>query len=289
MEQKINYLEQSLKEKTDKERESSTEWRSQKNELLQEIKTMTAKYETDVKQLSKQLEEERERASDLELQLHEQGERLESMEVRHTEVETSLRKQLGEGQALIKELQTFQSQHKQENDTLMSSRLKKSESELKSQKSVIEELEARVKESFEAQMQVTHNAKKDIAMRNQQIEFLTMQLKEAKESLEETQRQHQQMVEALHKNSEASDDEHSQARLELLQKEFEATIQANSAQIGDLTRQNEHLAQKLSDAEHQGRLAQTEVQHKLSEAKMALDDLEHAKQQLLDKLKSLEA
>ena len=89
----------------------------------------------------------------------------------------------------------------------MSSRLKKSETELKSQKTLIEELEGKVKESFEAQMQVTHNSKKDIAMRDQQIEFLTMQLKECKEQLEESQRQHQQMVEALNKNNEQSDEE----------------------------------------------------------------------------------
>ena len=84
-----------------------------------------------------------------------------------------------------------------------------------------------MKESFEAQMTVTHNAKKDIAMRDQQIEFLTMQLKESKEQLEESQRQHQAMVEALNKNNEASDEEtQSQQRLELLQKEFDATNQA---------------------------------------------------------------
>ena len=100
-------------------------------------------------------------------------------------------------------------------------------------------------------MQVTHNSKKDIAMRDQQIEFLTMQLKEAKEQLEESQRQHQQMVEALNKNNEASDEEgQSQARLELLQKEFNATSEAHLAQISDLTLQNEQLSQKLSDAEH---------------------------------------
>ena len=56
-------------------------------------------------------------------------------------------------------------------------------------------------------MQVTHNSKKDIAMRDQQIEFLTMQLKESKKQLEESQRQHQSMVEALNKNNEASDEE----------------------------------------------------------------------------------
>ena len=100
-------------------------------------------------------------------------------------------------------------------------------------------------------MQVTHNSRKDIAMRDQQIEFLTMQLKEVKEQLEESQRQHQQMVEALNKNNEASDEENqSQARLEMLQKEFDASTQAHLTQISDLTMQTEQLAQKLSDAEH---------------------------------------
>mmetsp|Transcript_33944 Transcript_33944/g.44790 ORF Transcript_33944/g.44790 Transcript_33944/m.44790 type:complete len:92 (+) Transcript_33944:493-768(+) len=70
MEQKITYLEQSLKEKTEKERESTTEWRSQKSEMSLEIKQLTAKYETDVKMLNKQLEEEKEKVSDLEIQLH---------------------------------------------------------------------------------------------------------------------------------------------------------------------------------------------------------------------------
>jgi len=44
------------------------------------------------------------------------------------------------------------------------------------------------------------------------------------------------MVEALNKNNEASDEEgQSQARLELLQKEFNASSEAHLAQISDLT------------------------------------------------------
>ena len=155
---------------------------------------------------------------------------------------------------------------------------------------MIDELEGKVKESFEAQMQVTHNSKKDIAMRDQQIEFLTMQLKESKEQLEESQRQHQQMVEALNKNNEASDDEgQTQTRLELLQKEFNSTTETHLAQISELNLQNEQLQQKLSDTEHQNRLANTELLHKLNEAKMTTDDLSHVKTTLSDKLKLLES
>ena len=50
---------------------------------------------------------------------------------------------------------------------MLSHKLKKSEAELKASKSMIDELETKVKDSYEAQMQVTHNSKKDIAMRDQ--------------------------------------------------------------------------------------------------------------------------
>ena len=67
LDQKIEYLEQSLKERTDKERDTSSSWRTQKAELSQEIKQAQGKYEADIKLLNKQLEEEKERTQDLEL------------------------------------------------------------------------------------------------------------------------------------------------------------------------------------------------------------------------------
>ena len=71
----------------------------------------------------------------------------------------------------------------------------------------IEDLERKVKESQEALMQVSHDSKKTIAMRDQKIEFLTLQLKEAKDQLEESQRQHESMVQALNKQHEVSSDD----------------------------------------------------------------------------------
>ena len=115
---------------------------------------------------------------------------MESAETRHAETEETLRTQNQTLTTQLKDSQANKSQFKQENEAVMTARIKKNEAELKSQKTLIEELEAKVKESYEAQMQVTHNSRKDIAMRDQQIEFLTMQLKETKEQLEESQRQH---------------------------------------------------------------------------------------------------
>lgn len=72
-------------------------------------------------------------------------------------------------------------------------------------------------------------------MRDQKIEFLDMQLKDIKDQLEESQRQHASMVTALNQRNINSDDE-SEARekLDLLQKEFTATTQQYQKQVKDL-------------------------------------------------------
>ena len=76
LEQKVQYLEEVLKEKTDREKESSTEWKSQKAELSLEIKAVSSKYEADIKLLMKQFDEEKEKVSELEVKLHESQEKL---------------------------------------------------------------------------------------------------------------------------------------------------------------------------------------------------------------------
>ena len=109
-----------------------------------------SKYEADIKLLTKQLEEEKERTQDLELQLHEKTDRLESGEARHNETEETLRTQLADCQNMLKEYQNNQSQQKAENEGVVSHKLKKSEAEIKSMKAHIDELEGKVKESYEA-------------------------------------------------------------------------------------------------------------------------------------------
>ena len=103
LEQKVSYLELSLKERDDKERDSTSEWRTLKTEMAQEIKQLTVKCENDVKQLNRLLEEEREKAGDLELKLTELTERHEAAETRFSETETELTRQLTEASALVKD------------------------------------------------------------------------------------------------------------------------------------------------------------------------------------------
>jgi hypothetical protein len=69
LEQKVSFLEKALSEKTDRERESSSVWNTEKIELALEIKTISSRYEGELKNLSAFLEEEKEKSSDLESKL----------------------------------------------------------------------------------------------------------------------------------------------------------------------------------------------------------------------------
>ena len=158
------------------------------------------------------------------------------------------------------------------------------------QKTQIEDLERKVKESQEALMQVSHDSKKTIAMRDQKIEFLTLQLKEAKDQLEESQRQHESMVQALNKQHEvSSDDGQSAARLEMLQKELDSVNETHLAQIKELKADNDDLVQKLSDLEHSSKLSANDLTLKLAEASAAQEEIAHTRDTLLERVRVLEA
>ena len=96
------------------------------------------------------------------------------------------------------------------------------------------------------------------------------------------------MVQALNKQQEHSDDEGSAARLEMLQKEFDASNEAHLAQIKEIKAENDDLKQKLSDMEHQNKLNFSDLQRKLNEANQATEDITHARDSLLERVKLLE-
>jgi hypothetical protein len=69
LDQKVQYLEKSLAEKTAKEKEQINSWHSQNKELSNEIRQVCQKYEAELKSVNLLLEEEKEKASELETAL----------------------------------------------------------------------------------------------------------------------------------------------------------------------------------------------------------------------------
>lgn len=76
--QRVEFLERSLAEKSERERSYITEIHSKRSEITGEIKQLVAKHESEVKLLQAELEEERERVSDIELKLQEKSSELEA-------------------------------------------------------------------------------------------------------------------------------------------------------------------------------------------------------------------
>lgn len=89
----------------------------------------------------------------------------------------------------------------------LSQKIQQSQHDFNIQKQAIDDLEKKLKDVYEQNQQTGHDAKKQIAMRDQKIEFLDLQLKDLKEQLEESQRQHASMVNALNQRNQNSDDE----------------------------------------------------------------------------------
>lgn len=71
LDQKVQFLEKSLAEKTEKEKEQMCNWHSQNKELSNEIRQICQKYEAELKQAHMLLEEEKEKSSELEASFQE--------------------------------------------------------------------------------------------------------------------------------------------------------------------------------------------------------------------------
>jgi len=78
-------------------------------------------------------------------------------------------------------MQTSANQLKLKEEQGLAFKLRQKEADLERTKNLLEQSETKLKESMEAEQSVGHDSKKTIAVRDQKIEFLKMQLTESKE------------------------------------------------------------------------------------------------------------
>ena len=71
-----------------------SEWQNQKSEMSGELKSLCQKYESDLKQLGIQLEEEKERSAELEVILKDKVSILEEREKKWEETETQYKQMI---------------------------------------------------------------------------------------------------------------------------------------------------------------------------------------------------
>ncbi len=120
--------------------------------------------------------------------------------------------------------------------------------------------------------------KKERAIKDQKVQFLEMQLQDCKDQLEESYRQHEQMVRAMkhdmsmdegYKKSKSGspDKEDAQSEIARLHEEYQNEIYEHKGQI-------EHLQEKVNELELQLKLNQSDFETEKKELMQNIQDLD---------------
>lgn len=272
MEQKLQYLEKNLEEKAAKEKEYINNWQTHNKELNNELRQVCHKYELELKQTNLTLVEERERTSELEAQLSDLQQKFAEEGQAWKEAEQRYKEMLDRSEDHAKQIEQAASTIGKEALGDLENRLKEKTEKLDELQKKFTEVESKSLSLEDELKQKTQQAHKDIALKEQQLEFLEIQLKETKEQLEEANRQHQSMVEAMNAQlaSEAEND---------MEEETGLSESPNKA---------ERLQFRLDNLQNQLQTSQDRV-HEL-ELKIKLEQTEHErhKQEMKDKIEDLE-
>lgn len=200
MEQKISYLEKSLEEKTSKEKEYLSNWNSQKSELSTEIRQVCQKYETELKQVNIALEEEKERGGELEAQLNDLQASYKEKTQAWQDQEQRYREMIDRTQDHAKQIESAALALKNDNLHGLEVSLKEKTELLEEVTKKYKDLESKSAQTDEELKTKLNQASKDAAIKDQKLEFYEIQLRETRKQLEDANKQHESMVEAMNAN-----------------------------------------------------------------------------------------
>lgn len=165
-------------------------WHSQNKELSNEIRQVCQKYEAELKQASLQLDEEREKTGELETSLLELQNRHTLEQADWKKSEARYKEMLEQSQDHARQMEAATQALGKDSVTDLKTRLKdKSEivEDLTSKFKLLEERTAAAEEELKTKLQ---QSLKDMAIKEQQLEFQEIQLRETRVQLEEANRQH---------------------------------------------------------------------------------------------------
>ena len=197
LEQKIDYLEKTLEESREKEKEYANELKSIKSKHVEAIKEMTLKDEGLIKELQRKVEDEKEQVRELETELMEMQQQYENEKIQSVSELESLIFKVQEYEKLIPDLKNKIDKLANKNTKdkkALEEVLNKERTE--SQTKMIE-MEKVVKTLREEMKTAKVKWQKEEAIRNQKQEFYEVQLSEARKQLEEAQKSHEIMIRAL--------------------------------------------------------------------------------------------
>ena len=203
LEQKVFYLQKTLEEARNKEKEYGTEFKNVKKDHMEVIKELSVKYEKHIKELQGKLEEAKDQAEKMENSLMELRQKYESEKLQLTEELDSHKFKYQEAKGMIAELKEQLKCSSDKMKTAQKSIEDKFNKERENYQLTIAKLQGQVKSLSNEIKTAKIKWEKEEAIRNQKQEFYEEQLSEVKKQLEEAQRAHDNMVKVMeykHKN-----------------------------------------------------------------------------------------
>ena len=295
LDQKIHFMEKSLEDAKKKEKEYSQEIKSQKRDHSNGVKEVTGRYETQMKELGRKLEETTEKANEMESSLITLENKYDIEKQHWEEIETTLRGKVKEQMSDLQELRRTLECEQEKNRSNNQQKENDYKSKVLLQDEMISELERAVKNG-EEKFKV-HKGKwdKEAAILKQKVEFYEVQLSECKKQIEENKKAHESMIKAVENRDvenrvgKATLDKQIQEIQEIhmnemkdLESQYEATRQRLSVQVDQLTERNSNL-------ELQSKLQKADFDKEISSLSENIQTLSEENERICIASKSIES
>ena len=279
LEQKIKFLEDSLKEHQDKEKRMVEDFSKQKKEYLDSNKEGSSRFEGQLKSMTEKNDELNEQVLEKEAEIQKVSLLLEQETLSRSELEKQLAERGELSSEAASKLQSENEQLKKTLDELEASTSENLNSELDALKEELNTVSQELQASMEENRQQKIQFQKDQAIHIQKVEFLEDKLSEAKTQLVEGQKQHETMmaafnnVEQRHGDSKLKSDELLELQMQEHLSEIKSIQEEFEAQKARLVEQVESLSNSKNQTEISMNVQVTELSKQRDELEASLEQM----------------
>lgn len=288
----ITHLEKNLEESKSKEKDYFNEIKNIKKDCSANIKESNAKYETQIKDLQSKLEAVKEQMAEMETKMSEAEQKYEIEKSQWQDNFGTETRKKEEANRIIADLKSQIDSHNTKFKADLKAHDEKFAKEREENQKRIASLEASLKSSEDQMKSQKTKWEKEEAFKNQNKEFLQVQLAELKKQLEESRKAHETVVKAMDLKDKKENCEETSKQIDSLKiehlKEIKE-IESNNENIRKrLTTQAEQLTEKVNELELKIKLNETDSIKEIESHKETIKLLEDQNIKLTQQIKNVD-
>jgi len=293
LEQKVHFLEASLKDMKDNEYTAAQELISYKKEQTASLKDLQSRFELQVKGLQTKVDHLNEANAELERSLAKKESQLDQAQAKSEEIMRAAKARQGDSEAMVQEVKARLTEQEAIFTTQIDA-LKRENDELKNfYRSTIGNSEQKWKETELHMKAELESLKRQTAILTQNNEFKDQQLAELQDQLEHERRQSEQSLLAF----QSIKDENSAEALEIQLKQFKAVLTGEKRQLEaefeeakkDWNLKSEQWSLKQEELELKLKVESSEWEYRVKNMSDQLETVKAERQRLADQIKALRA